>query len=190
MRRLLLLAALALGATSCGGTTTVTVTRTVAQTKTVTVTKTVTAPAAAALPCSAGDLTGTFAVVPGSAAAGSISYQLRLTNESGARCSVSGIPAVQLLDRLGAKLPTAVSPVPGASAAVRVELEPGDSATADLRFSPDVPGVGEPTGATCEPKAYTLRVTFVGGTLDAPVVPPTPVCEHGSLFASNLTAAH
>lgn len=188
MRRLLPLAAVALGVAACGGTRTVTVTQTVARTATVTVTTT--APAATVAPCGAGDLTGTFSVVPGSAGAGQIGYRLRLTNQGSARCFVSGIPELQLLDRQGASLPTAVSPAqPGAATAARVELEPGDAATAEVRFSPDVPGGSEPTDAPCEPKAYTLRVTIGGGTVDAPVDPPTPVCERGSLAVSSLRAA-
>ena len=64
---------------------------------------------------------------------------------------------------------------------MRVDLKPGDAATADVRFSPDVPGGSEQTDGPCEPKAYTLRLTVGDGTVDAPIVPPTPVCERGSL---------
>ena len=188
MRRLLLAAAVVLGMAACGGTKTVTVTQTVSTTKTVTVT-TQAAPAQAA-PCLASALTGSFTVIPGSGAAGQISYRLRLTNQGDAPCFVSGIPQLQLLDAQGAKLPTNVSPAhPGTGTAVRVDLQPGDAASAEARFSPDVPGGSEQTDGPCEPKAYTLRVTIGSGTVDVPVTPPTPVCERGSLGMDNFAAA-
>jgi hypothetical protein len=70
-----------------------------------------------------------------------------------------------------------------------VRLAPGRTATATARFSPDVPGPGEPTtGPRCEPTAYLLRVRpNGGGTLKAPIRPPTPVCEHGGMTWSVLT---
>ena len=188
MKRLAVAAALVLGATACVGSKTVTVTQTVRSTKTVTVT-TQAAPATAA-PCLASALTGSFTVIPGSAGAGQISYRLRLTNQGDAPCFVSGIPQLQLLDAQGAKLPTNVSPAhPGTATAARVDLQPGDAATSDARFSPDVPGGTEQTDGPCERKAYTLRVTVGAGSVDAPVTPPTPVCERGSLSTDNFVAA-
>jgi len=103
---------------------------------------------------------------------------------------VTGILAAQLLDQQGAKLPTNVQPAQaGTATAVRVDLQPGDAATAEARFSPDVPGGSEQTDGPCESKSYTLRLTVGDGTVDAPIVPPTPVCERGSLNFSNLSAA-
>jgi hypothetical protein len=79
---------------------------------------------------------------------------------------------------------------PGALTAVLVRLRLGATAKATARFSPDVPGPGEPVGKTCEPKAYRLRVTpNGGGTLTVPIQPPTPVCEHGGMSFSALIAA-
>jgi hypothetical protein len=141
-------------------------------------------------PCTAGDLSGSFAVVPGSAGAGNIVYALHLENTSRAPCTVTGIPGVTLLDRRGRKLPTRPFPAhPGALTAVLVTLAPGKSATATARFSPDVPGPGEPvSGRSCEPVAYTLLVRpNGGGSLRAPIRPPTSVCEHGSMTWSVLT---
>lgn len=193
MRTLGILAAAAAAAAlaGCGGTktTTVTVTSTVERTKTVTVRETTTTGAEAA-PCLASALEGTFSVIPGSAGAGQISYRLRLANQGDAACFLSGIPQLQLLDGAGAKLPTTVSPArPGTGTAVRVDLQPGDAATAEARFSPDVPGPTEQTPGPCEPKSVTLRVTVGSGTVDVPVQPPTPVCERGSLSMSNYVAA-
>jgi uncharacterized protein DUF4232 len=147
------------------------------------------APAAIA-PCTAARLTGTFAVVPGSAGAGNIVYALHLKNTSRTACTVTGIPGLTLLGRHGRKLPTHPSPAHrGALTAVLVTLAPGRSAKATARFSPDVPGVGEPvSGRQCEPVAYTLLVhPNGGGTLRAPIRPPTSVCEHGGMSWSVLT---
>jgi len=128
--------------------------------------------------------------VPGSAGAGNIVYALRLRNRSSAPCTVTGIPGVTLLDRRGRRLPTHPLPAhPGALTAVLVTLAPGKTATATARFSPDVPGPGEPvSGRRCEPVAYTLLVRpNGGGTVRAPIRPPTPVCEHGGMTWSVLT---
>jgi hypothetical protein len=141
-----------------------------------------------ASPCTGADLTGTFAAVPGSAGAGNIVYALRLRNGSAAACTVTGIPGITLLDRRGKKLPTHPFPAhPGALTAVLVTLAPGKTATA--RFSPDVPGTGEPvSGRRCESVAYSLLVRpNGGGTLRAPIRPATPVCEHGGMSWSVLT---
>jgi hypothetical protein len=75
---------------------------------------------------------------------------------------------------------------------VRVILNATRRAQATARFSPDVPGPGEPvSGRQCEPTAYKVRVTppSGGGTLVAPILPPTPVCEHGTVFLSTLSRA-
>jgi hypothetical protein len=140
--------------------------------------------------CTGSQLTGSFALVPGSPAAGSVSYTLRLRNRSASTCAVSGLPTVRLLGRTGTALPTHVrAAYPGVLAAV-VRLAPSQSAAATARFSPDVPGVGETAPGQCEPKAYRLRVTARGGgTTTVAVKPATPVCEHGSLSFSNYKRA-
>jgi hypothetical protein len=166
----------------CGATKTVTVVQTTTRTVTTTKTVTATAPAAASA-CAASDLAGSFRGVLGSAGAGQISYALVVKNTSGSSCFVSGLPVVQQIGSDGSDLPTKVSPAqPGATTAVKVTLAPGESATAQARFSPDVPGAGETQTGSCEPKAAKLRVTAPGGgTFDVAVIPPTSVCEHGSL---------
>ena len=136
--------------------------------------------------CKGAQLTGSFAVVPGSAGAGNIVYALRLKNTSPTSCSVTGLPQVRLLGRHGGPLPTTVrAAFPGALTAVLVTLQPGQAARATARFSPDVPGSGEQTQGQCEATAYRLRVTAQGGgTTTVEVRPPTPVCEHGRLSFS------
>jgi Domain of unknown function (DUF4232) len=177
---------------ACGGTTTttVTVTQTVTHTKTVTVEQTnASTTTSASAPCLASALAGAFTGIPGSAGAGQISYRLRLTNQGDSACTVTGVPAAQLLGQDGSKLPTNVEPAhPTDTNAAPVTLRPGDAATAEARFSPDVPGTGDNSGSQCEPKAYTLRVTVGSGEVDARVTPPTPVCERGTLFFSAYAA--
>ena len=136
--------------------------------------------------CRGAQLAGRFAVVPGSGAAGSISYRLTLKNVSTTSCTVTGLPFGQLLGRLKTKLPTHVRAAhPGALTAVLVRLAPGRTTFATARFSPDVPGPGEQVPGQCEPKAYWFRVRAPGGgTSTVKLAPPTPVCEHGTLFFS------
>jgi len=137
--------------------------------------------------CKGSQLAGSFSAVRGSAGAGNISYALVLRNRSTAACTLTGLPSVRLLGRSGKRLPTTVKPAfAGALAAVLVTLEPGQSSRATARFSPDVPGPGEPTqGTLCERVAYRLRVNAQGGgTVTVPIKPPTSVCEHGRLLFS------
>jgi hypothetical protein len=186
---LVLLVVVVPGLAACGGgTKTVTETTTVVRTTTEQVTTQQSQSSATA--CTGDAMSGSFTVIPGSPGAGQISYRLRVKNDSPVACYVSGLPNVQLLDQAGKDLPTNVSPArPGQSTAARIILQPGASATADARFSPDVPGGSEQTDGPCEPKAYTLRVSFAGAPLDVPVSPPTPVCERGTLSFSLFTAA-
>ena len=183
------LLAIVLLAAGCGGTKTVTETTTVVHTTTVRVTTQETAPSATA--CTGDAMTGSFAEIPGSPGAGQISYRLRVTNAAPVACFVSGLPNVQLLDQGGRDVPTNVQAAqPGQATAARIVLQPGASASADARFSPDVPGVGDQTNpGPCEAKAYTLRVAFGGAPLNVPITPPTSVCERGTLHFSLFTAA-
>ena len=136
-------------------------------------------------------LTGTFKVIPDSPGAGNIVYRLRVKNSSKATCGVTGIPGLTLLDAAGKKLPTHArfSGMPGTLSAVLVTLKPGATATLTARFSPDVPGPGEPvSGRACERTAYKLRVApSGGGSVVVPITPATPVCEHGGLQISVFT---
>ena len=177
----LVLAAVALTGAGClgGGTKTVTTTRT--HTVTTTQTVTTTGSSTSAKPCTGAELTGTFDLVPGSAGAGQIAYELSVKNVSQAPCSVHGIPAATLLGATGAALPTHVRTA-ATGGTRRVVLEPGASAVAQARFSPDVAGTGDSQSGTCQPTAHTLQVSPAGGgVMDAAVKPPTSVCEQGTL---------
>jgi hypothetical protein len=188
MRAWLVLPVVVLGLAACGGgTKTVTETATVVQTTTEQVT-TQQAPASATA-CTGDAMSGSFTVIRGSAGAGQISYQLRVKNDSPVACFVSGLPIVQLLDQAGKDLPTNVQPAkPGTATAARIILQPGASAVAEARFSPDVPGGTEQADGPCEPKSYTLRLSLAGAPLDVPITPPTPVCERGTLSFSLFSA--
>jgi hypothetical protein len=147
--------------------------------------------ATTAAACTGADLRGSFTVVPGSAGAGNIVYRLRLTNASSPACWVSGLPVVRLLDGKHRALPTHVRAArPGQGAAAKIVLAHGRPATADARFSPDVPGPGEQVPGRCEPVAHFLRISANGGgTVVVPIRPPTSVCEHGTLSFSLFKAA-
>jgi len=148
--------------------------------------------AGAATFCTGPDLAGTFAVVPGSAGAGNIVYALKLLNRSTHTCTVAGLPDVTLLGKDGKALPTHVrAALPNRLTSVLVHIAPGHTTRATARFSPDVPGPGEPVSdRRCEPTAYRLAVRAPGGGRTVvPITPPTPVCEHGQLQLGAYTAA-
>jgi hypothetical protein len=147
-------------------------------------------------PCTGSDLQGTFKFMPGSQGAGNLVYVLRLRNASTKTCVLAvepdkHIPALQLLNAKGAKLPTNAAPSHPGEPVLAISLAPGKSATATARFSPDVPGPGEHVIGRCEPIASKLRVSpSAGGSLVAPIAPPTSVCEHGGmtiLFSSKAS---
>lgn len=175
----MVLAAGALTASGClgGGTKTVTVTHT--QTVTSTKTVTTTGSVSSAQPCLGSDLSGTFAIVPGSAGAGQIAYSLTVKNTSSSPCSVRGAPKATLLGASGTPLPTHIK-TSGRSRSI--VLPPGASAIAQARFSPDVAGDGDSQTGPCQPTAHTLQVTADGGGVaEFGIKPPTSVCERGTL---------
>lgn len=141
--------------------------------------------AASLASCKGSQLAGAFKAVPGSEGAGNISYTLSLKNVSHTECTVTGLPQGRLLGKTGKVLPTNVrANTPGALTAVLVRLVPGKSTRATARFTPDVPGPGEPMAdGKCEPVAYWFRVTAPGGgTTKTKISPPTSVCVHGRLL--------
>jgi uncharacterized protein DUF4232 len=128
-------------------------------------------------------ISGSFRAVPGSAGAGNVVYALRLRNKSTTACVLSRLPRVTLLSSAGSKpkpLPTKVTADPRFKPKPFL-LEPGATATAQARFSPDVPGPGEQVAKRCEPVAHYLAIVAAGPTFVVRVSPPTSVCEHGRL---------
>ena len=169
-------------AAGCGFTTSASKTETVTVTHVVTHTVTTTGDsgggttttAAGPSACSADDVKATFQVLQGSAGAGNIVYTLHVTNTSSEACTISGIPTTQLLDGSGNELETHGTPNGSATAALAT-LQPGDSASAQARFSPDV----DPCGTTY---ATTLRFSPAGGgSLSVRIDPKTRVCNHGAM---------
>jgi len=181
----LALAVVALSAAGCGigggGTKTVTVTRTQTVTKTRTITVTTTSGANTTAACTGDQLSSTFTFIPGSSGAGQTSYALKLANTSASSCHLFGVPQVQLLARNGTLLPTHVVLAQG-SGIISATLAPGATTSVQARFSPTVPGKGDAQNGPCQPKAYTMQLTpGGGGTSNAPIKPPTSVCERGTL---------
>jgi len=177
----LVLAAVGLTAAGCLGGSTKTVTvghpRTVTVTETVTTTGSVTS----TKPCTGTQLAATFALIPNSAGAGQIAYALNVKNSSDSSCSVRGIPDGTLLTANGTGLPTHVKAA--GDHGKPVILPPGASATAQARFSPDVASDGDSQSGACQPQAYTFELTTPdnGGVTEAPIKPPTSVCQQGTL---------
>ena len=139
--------------------------------------------------CQTSDLAASYTVVVGSSAAGSISYNLRLTDTSMHQCTIYGYAGMLLLDANHKPLPTNVqrdSLVPKQL----LRLNPGGSASATVRFSPDVPGVGDNPSSACQPTAYYAEVTPPDDTtqLVTAVNPPTSVCERGTMQISAFIA--
>jgi hypothetical protein len=156
------------------------VTVTHGQTVTTTETVTTTASVSGAKACGGTQLAAVFTQVPNSAGAGQIAYALTVRNTSGAPCFVRGIPNGTLLEANGTALPTHIKAAGGGKK--QVLLPGGASATAQARFSPDVAGEGDSQSGTCQPEAHTFQlVTTGGGVTEAPIKPPTSVCEQGTL---------
>jgi Domain of unknown function (DUF4232) len=163
---------------------------TVTHTQTVTTTETVTTTGSvrSAKPCQGTDLAATFLVIPNSAGAGQIAYTLEVKNSSPSPCTVQGIPKGTLLGATGTPLPTHVKAT--GAAGKPVVLPPGASATAQTRFSPDVAGPGDSQSGACQPVAHTFQLTAGGGGVtEAPIKPPTSVCEQGTLHFESFDYA-
>jgi hypothetical protein len=128
-------------------------------------------------------------VIAASQAAGSISYSLRIENRSANTCTLGSHLGLGLLGKSALPLPTHVQYL-GRRTTVR--LTAGHSASAQLRFSADIPGPGEPQRGPCEPRAQKVRVGLGGlaqGSVLAQVKPATSVCEHGTISEQPLKAS-
>lgn len=141
-------------------------------------------------PCTSTDLsTGSWKEVVGSAGAGQVSADLALQNTSTHACTVKGFPRVALSTASGKALPTAVTDVDPAGAA-QLTVAPGTWIRSELRYSPHIPGPGEPQSGPCEPAAASARVQLPGdtGSVPVPITPPTSVCGGGSMQAKAFAA--
>ena len=94
---------------------------------------------------------------------------------------MKALPKVRLLDKHGHSLPSHV--VSAGGAAHKIVIPAGHTATADARFSPDVPGPGDHQTGKCQPTAFRARVSPRpgGGKTVVPVSPHTSVCEKGTM---------
>jgi hypothetical protein len=177
----LVLAAAGLTAAGCLGGSTKTVTVGHAHTVTITQTVTTTGSGTSTKPCTGTQLAATFTLIPNSAGAGQIAYALNMKNSSDSSCSVRGVPNGTLLAANGTGLPTAVRA--SGDHGRQVVLPPGASATARARFSPDVASEGDSQSGDCQPQAHTFELVTPGsgGVTEAPIKPPTSVCQRGTL---------
>jgi hypothetical protein len=175
----LVLTAVGLTAAGCLGGATKTVVVTHTQTITSTQTVTTTGSVSGAKPCQGTQLAARFAEIPNSSGAGQIAYALAVKNSSSSPCTLHGIPQGTLLGATGTTLPTHIKPA--GSRGKLIVLPPGASAIAQARFSPDVAGEGDSQSGSCQPQAHTFQLTAAGGVTEAPIKPPTSVCEQGTL---------
>jgi len=136
--------------------------------------------------CTADRLSAQMIHIAGSDAAGSTGFDLKISNHGGGACLVGSHPELSLLGSGSKPIPTHVKPVGRTS---HVPIRPGKTVVARLRFSPDVPGPGEPQHGRCEPVAHHVKVRLTDsahGSLVGPIQPPTSVCEHGSIEEHGL----
>ena len=125
---------------------------------------------------------GTWRTVPGSEGAGHVAADITLQNTSGHTCAVAGYPAIALLAANDRPLPSYV--VKNAAVAVTtINVAPGAFVHAEIRYSANVPGPGEPDNGPCEPTTVRAQAQLPGDTGWARITldNPTPVCEKGEL---------
>lgn len=134
--------------------------------------------------CVAARVTVKMSVIKGSFGAGNVSYRLTLKNRGPGSCIISTYPALKLLRANGKGLPTKIIRTQKA----KTNLIPaGETAKATLRFSPDIPGKGEPARGACEPKAAKIRMTLSStSSAVGPIAPATSVCQHGTMTMTPL----
>ena len=127
---------------------------------------------------------GSWRVVPDSQGAGHVAADLAFQNTSGHTCTVAGFPGVSLLASNDHPLPTNV--LKDTSVAVTtIKVAPGAWVHSEMRYSPNIPGPGEPQTGQCEPTTVHALALLPGDsawthvTLDH----PTTVCEKGELQA-------
>jgi hypothetical protein len=134
-------------------------------------------PAAAQPPlCTAGALTAAYSAPHSGVSGGQFYYTLTVFNSSTAACSLAGPPAMTLLGKHGASLPTHVISSPDTSYAI--VLEPNQWAATQTNFTANT------TNPPCEAAAHSVRLTFPGTAAIVAPMDPASVCDGGTI---NLT---
>ncbi|NUP46470.1 MAG: DUF4232 domain-containing protein [Catenulispora sp.] len=122
-------------------------------------------------------------MVPGSEGAGHVAADISLQNTSNHSCTVTGYPGIQQLASDEHPLPTNVVRFP--TTVTTVTVAPGGWVHSEIRYSPNIPGEGEPTTGNCEPETVHALAQLPGDSKWAKVtvVVPTTVCEKGTVEA-------
>jgi len=131
---------------------------------------------------------GTWKLIEGSNGAGHVAADIALQNTSKHSCTVSGYPAVSLLASDEHPLPTNVLHFP--ATVTTLTVAPGGWIHSELRYSPNIPGDGEPATGNCEPETVHALAQLPGDSAWAKVTlaNPTTVCEKGTLEAKPFTS--
>lgn len=141
---------------------------------------------AASTRCAAATLAGR--IEPTDAGAGNRYGRLIVTNTGSAMCTLNGYSGLQLLDSARQPLPTSTERMPNPAPAL-VQLAPGASAAADLRWSV-VPYGDEPQDRPCQPEAPSATAIPPDETQPISLVWGLgPVCGAGRIDISAFYAA-
>ncbi|NUR30509.1 MAG: DUF4232 domain-containing protein [Catenulispora sp.] len=126
---------------------------------------------------------GTWKLIEGSNGAGHVAADIALQNTSTHACTVSGYPGISLLASDEHPLPTNVVKFP--TTVTTLTVPPGGWIHSEIRYSPNIPGDGEPATGNCEPETVHARAQLPGDSAWAKVTlaNPTTVCEKGTLQA-------
>ncbi|ATE52358.1 DUF4232 domain-containing protein [Actinosynnema pretiosum] len=136
--------------------------------------------------CTAASLTGRLQ--PTDAGAGNRHGVFVVTNTGDRTCTLTGYSGLQLLDAAGGPVPTDLVRT-GLPAPEPVVVEPGASASADLRWTV-VPTGDEPVEGPCEPQPASAAAIPPDETQPLTVTwPGGPVCGGGKIEISPFRAA-
>jgi hypothetical protein len=134
--------------------------------------------------CHTVDLSPEASLVAGSAGAGQMELNIRLTNTSGHACTIYGYPGMRLEDQSVNGQSTTVNRDPGVPEKILTLVENGSAATT-AQFDFDIPVLpGEPTSGPCEPESVYLEITPPDETtqlITRITGGPITVCDHGTL---------
>lgn len=127
---------------------------------------------------------GTWRVVPDSQGAGHIAADLAFKNTSNHACTIAGFPGISLLASNDHPLPSNVLK-DNSIAITTIKVAPGAWVHSEMRYSPNVPGPGEPTTGQCEPTVVHALALLPGDSAWTHVTlgSPTTVCEKGEVQA-------